>query len=95
VSGFRPLGFGTFPVGHPADARDVWPGVLSAGYEAIFVTEPVYEALAVEIAQVADRPLPAVTVIPGVGSTGGVGGAKLERSIERALGTKMPVHVEE
>jgi acetyl-CoA carboxylase beta subunit len=30
-----------------------------------------------------------------VGSTGGVGGAKLERAIERALGTKMPVRGEE
>ena len=36
-----------------------------------------------------DPALPAVTVIPGVGSAGGVGQAKLTRAIERALGTKM------
>jgi V/A-type H+-transporting ATPase subunit F len=95
VAGFRPLGIAVFPVGTPEDARAVWPGVLTDGYEAIFVTEPVYAVLAAAIAEVADRPLPAVTVIPGAGSAGGIGGAKLERAIERALGTKMPVRDEE
>ncbi len=95
VAGFRPLGFAAFAVAEPGDAAGVWPRVLSDGYEAVFLTEPVYAALAEEIAEVADRPLPAVTVIPGAGSTGGVGGAKLERAIERALGTKMPVQDEQ
>jgi V/A-type H+-transporting ATPase subunit F len=94
VAGFRPLGFATFAVAAPNDARGVWPSVLKDGYEAIFVTEPVYAALDTEIAEVADRALPAVTVIPGAGSAGGVGGAKLERAIERAWGTKMPVQDE-
>lgn len=95
VAGFRPLGFATFAVGRPEDSVKTWPTVLAEGYDAIFVTEPVYSALELQIAEVADRPLPAVTVIPGVGSAGGVGGAKLNRAIERALGTKMPVHDEE
>jgi len=33
--------------------------------------------------------VPAVTVIPGIGTAGGVGGAKIDRAIERALGTKV------
>jgi V/A-type H+-transporting ATPase subunit F len=95
VAGFRPLGFAAFAVASPSDALTVWPEVLGGGYGAVFVTEPVYEVLADVIAEVADRPLPAVSVIPGAGSAGGVGAAKLERAIERALGTKMPVAEEE
>ena len=95
VAGFRPLGLATFPVERPADARQHWKQLSSGEYAIVFVTEPVYGALADLAAQVADAPVPAVTVIPGVGSAGGVGGAKLERAIERALGTKLPVREEE
>ncbi len=91
VAGFRPLGVATFPVERPEDALRHWPELSAGTYAVVFVTEPVYEAIAEKIAEVADKPLPAVTVIPGIGSGGGVGGAKLERAIERALGTKMPV----
>lgn len=89
VAGFRPLGMSTFAVERPADARALWRDLASGEYAVVFVTEPVYEALEDLVAETADRPLPAVTVIPGVGSAGGVGGAKLERAIERALGTKV------
>lgn len=95
VAGFRPLGLATFPVERAEDSRALWPRLSSGEFAVVFVTEPVYEALAELVAEVADRPVPAVTVIPGVGSAGGVGGAKLERAIERALGTKMPVREEE
>jgi vacuolar-type H+-ATPase subunit F/Vma7 len=95
VAGFRPLGFAVFPVTAPADARALWPGLTGGGYGAVFVTEPVYAALEDLIAEVVDRPLPAVTVIPGAGSAGGVGEAKLKRAIERALGTSMPIREEE
>jgi vacuolar-type H+-ATPase subunit F/Vma7 len=96
VSGFRPLGFAVFPVMAPAEARALWPDLVGGGYYgAVFVTEPVYAALEDLIAEVVDRPLPAVTVIPGAGSAGGVGEAKLKRAIERALGTSMPIREEE
>jgi V/A-type H+-transporting ATPase subunit F len=95
VAGFRPLGFATFVVDDPQDARAHWAHLAGGEYSVVFVTEPVYEVLADLAAEVADVPVPAVTVIPGVGSPGGVGGAKLERAIERALGTKMPVREDE
>ena len=95
VAGFRPLGLATFSVERPEDARAYWAQVAGGEYAVVFVTEPVYEVIADLVAETADRPVPAVTVIPGVGSRGGVGGAKLERAIERALGTKMPVKEEE
>jgi V/A-type H+-transporting ATPase subunit F len=95
VAGFRPLGFATFQVEHPADACSLWPQLASGEYGIVFVTEPVYEELNELIAETADRPMPAVTVIPGAGSAGGVGEAKLERAIERALGTSMPIREED
>ncbi|MBA4369998.1 MAG: hypothetical protein C0418_00255 [Coriobacteriaceae bacterium] len=89
VAGFRPLGFAVFGVERPEQARELWPELVSGTFDVVFVTEPVYEAVADLASEVADRPVPAVTVVPGVGSSGGVGEAKLARAIERALGTKV------
>lgn len=95
VAGFRPLGFAAFAVEHPEDARGIWARLAGGEYGVVFVTEPVYSAIEDLIAETADRPVPAVTVVPGVGSAGGVGGAKLERAIERALGTKIMIGEED
>jgi len=94
VAGFRPLGFAVFAMERPEDARDAWPEVLRGDFGAVFVTEPVYAVIGDLVAELADSPVPAVTVIPAAGSAGGVGAAKLDRAIERALGTSVP-HREE
>ena len=95
VAGFRPLGFEAIAVENPADARKHWARLAAGDYAVVFVTEPVYAQIADLLVETADLPLPAVTVVPGMGSAGGVGGAKLDRAIERALGTKMPVREDE
>ncbi|MBN2248180.1 MAG: hypothetical protein JW733_05725 [Coriobacteriia bacterium] len=95
VAGFRPLGFDVRAVEHPEEARDLWPELIRGAHGAVFVTEPVYQAIAEMVAESADRPVPAVTVIPAAGSRGGVGAAKLDRAIERALGTSMASGEEE
>lgn len=87
VAGFGPLGVAVFPVEDPQAARDLWPQLTSGEYGVVFVTEPVYAAITDLAAQLADRPVPALTVIPAAGSPGGVGQGKLERAIVRALGT--------
>lgn len=91
VAGFRQLGFEAVAVERPEDAREQWARLMGGDYGAVFVTEPVYRAIEDLVAESADRPVPAVTVIPAAGSTGGLGAAKLNRAIERALGTSMPV----
>lgn len=95
VAGFRPLGVAVFPVSDPAQMRAAWDEVARGGFGIVFVTEPVYAELADEIAAAADRPVPAVTVVPGAGSAGGVGEAKLARAIERAVGTSALIREEE
>lgn len=95
VSGFRPLGFAVFPLDVPAQAREFWPRLTGGEYGVVLVTEPVYEEIDDLVAEVADQALPAVTVIPGAGSEGGVGEKKLARAIERALGTTVPIREED
>ncbi|PKQ37699.1 MAG: V-type ATP synthase subunit F [Actinobacteria bacterium HGW-Actinobacteria-1] len=95
VAGFRPLGFAVFPVERAEDARELWNELAGGEYGVVFVTEPVYSAVEDLVAEVLDRPVPAVTIIPGAGSSGGVGGAKINRAIERALGTSMLIREEE
>ncbi len=95
VAGFRPLGFAVFPVEEPAEARSLWPTLASGEYGVVLVTEPVAEAMDDLIAEVADSAIPAVTVIPGAGSPGGVGQAKMDRAIVRALGTTVYTREEE
>lgn len=91
VAGFRPLGLAVYAVERAEEARGLWETLAGGEYAVVFVTEPVYGAIADLAAEIADRPVPAVTVIPGVGSPGGVGEAKLAAAIERALGTKLPM----
>lgn len=90
VAGFRALGFEVLVADRPEDARGMLGGLVNGEYAVVFVTEPVYAAIAEQVAEYSDRALPAITVVPAVDSAGGVGGAKLERAIERALGTKLP-----
>ena len=95
VAGFRPLGFAVFPVERPKDAELLWTELMGGDYAVVFLTEPVYEELADLAAAAMDRPIPAVTVIPGAGSSKGMGEKKLTRAIERALGTSTLIREEE
>jgi V/A-type H+-transporting ATPase subunit F len=90
VAGFRPLGFAVFPVEDPDAARELWPELAAGDYGVVFVTEAVWDAIADLAAEVADKPVPSVTVLPGAGAPGGVGREKIERAIVRALGTSVP-----
>lgn len=95
VAGFRSLGLAVFPVEDASAARDLWPELVSGEYGVVFVTEAVWDEVADLAAETADRPVPAVTVLPGSGAAGGVGREKLDRAIVRALGTTVPFGSEE
>jgi len=95
VAAFGALGVAAFAVEDAAAARDLWPQLSGGQYGVVFVTEPVYAAIQDLAAEAADRPVPAVTVIPAAGSAGGVGREKLDRAIVRALGTTVPLGSED
>jgi V/A-type H+-transporting ATPase subunit F len=91
LTAFGMFGVDTYPLGCLDEAHEVFDRVVRDDFAVVFVTEEVYGKLDREIAQMASRPLPAITVIPSVTSARGVGGEKIETAIERALGTKMPI----
>lgn len=95
VAGFRPLGFAAFAVDDPAEARELMPELAGGEYAAVFVTEDVWNAIADLAAELVDRTVPALTVIPGSGGDSGIGREKIERAMVRALGTTVPFGNEE
>lgn len=95
VAGFRLLGFEVVTVADPLEARDVWRRFTGGDYAVVFVTEPVYKAVADLAAASASDAIPAVTVIPGAGGAGGAGQRKIDRAVERALGTAIPIQEED
>ena len=95
VAGFRPLGFVVHALDTPGKARDLWAEFTSGEYAVVLVTEPVWAEIADLAAEIMDRAVPAITVIPGAGSRGGVGQEKLDGAIERALGTTSFIREEE
>jgi len=95
VAGFRPLGFAVFAVQRAQDARELWGQLMGGEYGVVFVTEQVYAAVEDLVAESVESAVPAVSIIPGVGSAGGIGGEKIRRAIERALGTSTLIREEE
>lgn len=95
VAGFRPLGFAVHALDVPGGARELWPELISGEYAVVLVTEPVWAEIADLAAEIMDRAIPAVTVIPGAGSRGGVGQEKIDSAIVRALGTTSFIREEE
>ncbi len=95
VAGFRPLGFSVFAVEAPTLAREAWSELVGGEYGVVLVTEGVYRHIEDLVVARADEMVPAITVIPGAGSTGGVGQARLDAAIERALGTKAFIREED
>jgi vacuolar-type H+-ATPase subunit F/Vma7 len=95
VAGVRPLGFDVRALDVPAGAREIWPELVSGEYAVVLVTEPVWTEIAELAAEIMDSAIPAVTVIPGAGSSGGVGQEKIDSAIIRALGTTSFIREEE
>jgi V/A-type H+-transporting ATPase subunit F len=89
VLAFDALGVEGVTADSPQEAREAVSSRLTDEYAALFVTEAVYEAAAEEIAEAADRAVPAVTVIPHAGGPAGAGEAKLARIIVKAVGSEL------
>lgn len=95
VIGYRGLGVDAFDVADADAARDAWPQVLEAGYDVIFVTENIYGGMIDLVDEVSEQATPAVAVIPPATGGTGVGGEKIRRVIEKAIGTDVLIREEE
>jgi len=95
VIGYRGLGLDAFDVPDVDAARKAWADVLEAGYDVIFVTEDMYGGMIDLVEEVSERATPAVAVIPPAGGGTGVGGERIKRVIEKAIGTDVLIREEE
>lgn len=95
VLGYRGLGLDTFEVAGAPGAREVWPDVIAGGYDVIFVTEDVYGGITDLVDEVSEQATPAVSVIPPATGGTGLGGEKIRRIVEKAIGTDVLIREEE
>jgi V/A-type H+-transporting ATPase subunit F len=86
VLGFKALGFSAVVAEEPEAARQALRRLVGEGYAVVYVEEATAAGIMDEIAGYADRPLPAIVLIPGSRGSLGLGLAKLKRAVEKAVG---------
>lgn len=86
VAGFKALGIDTFEVPEGDASVTYWNEMKPADYAVIFVTEGVYEELAEDIASFKERFTPAISVIPSVKGSKGIGRREIRALVEKAVG---------
>ena len=87
VLGFMALGYAVHEVQNSNDAaQKLHSLVKSEEYAVIFVTEDIAVEIEEDIEKYKDRPLPAITVVPGSRGGTGYGMANIKSAVERAVG---------
>jgi V/A-type H+-transporting ATPase subunit F len=86
VLGFKALGFDAVVAEEPEAARAALRRLVQQEYAVVYVVEATAVAIMETIDAYADRPLPAIVLIPGSRGRLGLGLAKMKRAIEKAVG---------
>lgn len=91
ISGYAALGLEIFPIekNQPELAAKTLHRLAQNGYGVIYITEWLATLLQPDIDRYADRPLPAIILIPGVQGNTGAGLRNVGRSVERAVGSNI------
>lgn len=87
IYGFACLGLETFPVKSGEDAEKIFKKLCAGNYAVIYITEACAQSIEDEIEKVAENPLPAVILIPGVSGNTGKGISAVKKSVEQAVGS--------
>ena len=87
IYGFATLGFETFPVAEPSDAKDVLQKLVEEKYAIIYIMKLLTKEISNEIEKYKDKLLPAMILIPGVSGNTGEGVAEVKKSVEKAVGS--------
>lgn len=82
---FKGLGIDVFPITSLEDARELLIE-MAEDYGVIFITERLTEQLEETIAQFDDRPTPAIIPIPSSTGSLGIGLARIQKNVEKAIG---------
>lgn len=86
VLGFKVLGFDAAVADGAEAARASLRRLVQQDYAIIYVVEATAAGIMDTIAEYADRPLPAIVLIPGSRGSLGLGLAKMKRAVEKAVG---------
>ncbi len=86
VMGFRALGFETYPVEDPQEAKVMLRRLAEESCAVIYITEQLAQHLEEDIARYKDSPIPAIILIPGKEGTLGIGMHGVHDTVERAVG---------
>ncbi len=89
TSAFGALGVRTFVVDRPEDAVSAWERIPFEELGLLLVNETVYGSLPEQIAELRERTLPVVLVIPTLSGSRGIGRKELRELVEKATGTSM------
>ena len=87
--GWMPLGVDILSLSDPADLMAAISEIAGAGYAVIFITEPLYDAVAPDLAELGEALTPALVPVPGAGKGTGAGQRAIEQLIEAAVGARL------
>lgn len=86
VLGFKVLGFEAVVADSAEAARTALRRLAQQDYAIVYVAEATAAGIMDTIGEFADRPLPAIVLIPGSRGSLGLGLAKMKRAVEKAVG---------
>lgn len=87
IYGFSAIGFDTYPVNNPGEAREQLEKLLDGGYAVIYITEKLYGELEASMEEYISMPLPAIIQIPGLVGNTGRGMLGVKKTVVKAVGS--------
>lgn len=86
VLGFKAVGLEVFPCDSQEEANKVFKKIADDGFAIIYMTEPFYQGMSMEIAEYIEKRLPAIIPIPDKDGSLGIGMESVKKAVERAVG---------
>ena len=86
VLAFKAFGLETVPADTPEEAKNAIRRMEDEEFSIIFLTEQLAEGLPELITEYAEKPSPAVIMIPGSKGSLGIGMAAISAAVEKAVG---------
>ena len=86
VLAFKALGVVVIPATNRDTALQALVTCKEQDYEIVFITEPLAQELAAELAELTLLPRPVITILPDHRGSTGMGIARLKSRVEKAIG---------
>ncbi len=87
ILGFKAVGVSVFPAETGEEAAQALTAIMDGDYAAIFISEDFADELKDILAELREKPLPAVALIPGPRGSRGLALERLRQNARRAIGT--------